>query len=116
MLFNFVKKSKENTDVTLKSLFNLIEYATDFRFKQIANHKQLHLSLIKNFFNTNSVVLNEETKTIYIGLDCLSRGLEVKIKYTDLTSFLKSCVRYTPENEEFYINILDYYSEEDAVA
>ncbi len=116
MRFNPTKNSKLNTDTTLKSLYDLVEYATDFRFKRNANHRQLHIALIENFFNTSCVVLDEDNNRVYLGLDTLSKGLEIEVIYTNLTSFLKSCIRNTPENREFYNNILHYYSKIEAVA
>jgi len=116
MRFYPTKNSKSHPDAILKSLYDLIEYATDFRFKRNTLHKQLHLTLIKHFFNTPSVMLDEDNCTVYIGLDSLSKGLEVKITYTNLTSFLKSCVRDSEENKSFYKNIIHYYSKVEAVA
>ncbi len=101
---------------TLRSLNNLIEYSTDFRFQRRANFKHLHLALIKEFFNASDVVLDIENKTVCLGLDMLSRGAEVCIEYKNLEKFLKSCVRDTPENMGFYRNILHYYTLTEAVA
>lgn len=101
---------------TLRSLCNLIEYSTDFRFKRRSNFKQLHSSLIKHFFNASSIVLDTESQTIYLGVDALNKGAEVCLKFDNLEKFLKSCIRPTEENIVFYKNVLHYYTQTEAVA
>lgn len=102
--------------ITIKSIYNLIEYSSDFRFKRRANFKQLHTSLIKDFFNTTSVVLDVDNHTVCLGIDMLEKGTEVCIKFDDLEKFLKSCVRPTEEKLPLYKNILHYYTRTEAVA
>lgn len=100
----------------VRSLNNLIEYSTDFRFKRRANFKQLHTAIIKNHFNASSVVLDIEKGTVLLGIDMLERGAEVEITFNSLEKFLKSCIRETEENISFYKNILHYYAMTEAVA
>ncbi len=106
----------DQTSTIIKSLNNLIEYSTDFRFQRRANFKQLHVALIKHFFNASSVVLDIEHQQVCLGIDMIERGAEVCIEYTNFTKFLKSCVRDTSDNRTFYQNILHYYSRTEAVA
>ncbi len=107
---------QHSNDTILKSLNDLIEYSTDFRLQRSASFRQLHIALIKHFFNASSVVLDIDTNKVCLGLDTLNKGAEVTIEYDNLEKFLKSCIRNTSSNVAFYKNILHYYASNTAVA
>lgn len=100
----------------LKSLCGLIEYSTDFRFKNRSIFKQLHASLIKEFFKATSVVLDTDKQIVYLGIDMLEKGAEVCIEFDNLEKLLKSCIRPTQENLSIYKNILYQYKDTEAIA
>ena len=100
----------------VRSISNLIEYSTDFRYQRRASFKQLHIAIIKNHFNATSVVLDIDNGTALLGVDMLEKGAEVEITFDDLQKFLKSCIRENKENISFYKNILHYYAMTEAVA
>ncbi len=100
----------------VRSLHNLIEYSTDFRFQHRASFKQLHTELIKHHFNASSVTLDVTAGTVVLGIDMVAHGAEVEITFNNLEKFLKSCIRETPEYISFYKNILHYYAMAEAVA
>ena len=99
----------------VKSLNDLIEYSTDFRYHKRENFKYLHQVLVTDFFKASSVVIDTEAQKIYLGLDMLAHGLEVNLTYKNFEKFLKSCVRHNPENLTFYKKVLEYYAPKQAV-
>jgi len=101
---------------TIKSLENLVEYSTDFRFRRRASFRQLHIALIKHFFNATTVVLDVLNNQVYLGIDVIEKGTEVCIRFTNYDQFIKSCIRDTSDNHEFYSNILHYYNRTEQVA
>ncbi|WP_379953150.1 hypothetical protein [Dokdonia sp. R78006] len=107
---------QHSNNTILKSLNDLIEYSTDFRFQRSASFQQLHIALIKHFFNASSVVLDIDTNSVCLGIDVLKKGAEVTIAFDNLEKFLKSCIRNKPTNMAFYKNILHYYASNAAVA
>lgn len=106
----------QDDSITLKRLHNLIEHSTDFRFRHRAHFKQLHVALIKEFFNASSALIDIENNQIFLGIDELQKGAEVSITFDNLEKFLKSCIRNTPECIAFYSNLLHYYTSKNAVA
>lgn len=107
--------SQKNT-LIINGLHNLIDYSTRENQKSHKGFQELHNAIIKHFFNASSVIIDRENKTICLGIEVLSKGCDVSIKFDDLNSFLRSCVREDAGNITFYKNLLHYYTMTEAVA
>ncbi len=112
-------KNNLNTEVVLQQIRYLLKTSCRETASKRDRYESLHLAILKKHFKAADVRIDHVRQIIHLSMTVedtqeflgMKSYVDVEMKYTNMYSFLESCLDKDDQNIVFYRNILRFYNQ-----